>query len=307
MQIVSEFTSKKIYGLAGVLLLIVLAFCLRQVFAGRWILPQYFSVGPVEIHFYGIFMALAVAAGYFLAIKRAAKYGINIEQADGIIFWMVVGGFIGARLYHVLSSFSYYYIHPVDALKIWNGGLSIYGAVIGGVATLLFVRKIFNFPTFVKTSADRQFSIFKMLDWLAPSLILGQIIGRFGNFFNYELYGYPTNLPWKMYVPPQFRLAPYQGFSYFHPLFLYEALANAVILFLLLKIIKPAKAGALFFWYLLLYNAVRFGLEFLRVDSTYFHGIRVNAYASLILCVIASIYLFLPWQNTINSSPSPSA
>lgn len=248
----------------------------------HFIVPQYFTVGPLEIHYYGIFMALAVVAGYFLAVKRAGKYGINLERADNIIFWLIIGGFVGARLYHVLSSFGYYYIHPIDILKLWNGGLSIYGALIGGFLTLLLLE-----------GAPQRGALLTKLDWLAPSLILGQIIGRFGNFFNYELYGYPTGLPWKMYVPPQFRLAPYQNFNYFHPLFLYEVLANAAILFLLLKVIKPAKAGALFFWYLLLYNAVRFGLEFLRVDSTYLAGIRVNAYVSLLLVFISAIFLIV--------------
>ncbi len=226
------------------------------------------------MHYYGVFMALAVAAGYWLAVKRSKKYGISLDQADKIIFWVIIGGFLGARLYHVLSSFGFYSAHPLDMLKVWNGGLSIYGALIGGVVAVLVTR-----------------GALVTLDWLAPSLLLGQIIGRFGNFFNYELYGYPTGLPWKMFVPPQFRLTGYQNFNYFHPLFLYEALANAIILFLLLKFIRPAKKGALFFWYLLLYNAVRFGLEFLRIDSTYIEGVRVNAYVSLLLVIIAVIFL----------------
>lgn len=251
----------------------------------HFILPKYFTVWSLKIHYYGVFMAVAVAAGYWLAVKRSSKYGINQKQADNIIFWLIIGGFIGARLYHVLSLFSYYYIHPLDILKIWNGGLSIYGALIGGVVALLLQGRSLNPRT--------------ALDWLAPSLLFGQIIGRLGNWFNYELYGYPTNLPWKMYVPPQFRLPGYQNFSFFHPLFLYEILANIIILFFLLKIIKSAKAGALFFWYLLLYNAVRFGLEFLRVDSTYLSGIRINAYVSLSLVVISLIYLmkFYWWRD----------
>ena len=169
-------------------------------------------------------MALAVLAGFYLALRRAPQYGINLTDAEDIIFWLIIGGFIGARLYHVASSFTYYLHHPLQSLEVWKGGLSIYGAVIGGICTLWLIKKLLPIAC----------SLFTLLDWLAPSLVLGQIIGRFGNFFNYELYGYPTNLPWKMFVPLSFRLPGYQNFSYFQPLFLYEVLANLIILSLLL-------------------------------------------------------------------------
>lgn len=270
-------------------------------------------------------MALAVLAGFYLALRRAPQYGINLTDAEDIIFWLIIGGFIGARLYHVASSFTYYLHHPLQSLEVWKGGLSIYGAVIGGICTLWLIKKLLPIAC----------SLFTLLDWLAPSLVLGQIIGRFGNFFNYELYGYPTNLPWKMFVPLSFRLPGYQNFSYFQPLFLYEVLANLIILSLLLWWSSPRKEkapeqvtrsghgairflqrgllfsceggwafgklsrvaatpGALFFSYLLLYNGVRFLLEFIRIDSTYFRGIRINAYISLLLVLIAVGFLMRP-------------
>lgn len=258
-----------------------MAVFLARVFAGKLLLPQYFLLGPIEVHYYGIFMAAAVLSGYLLAVNRAKFYNLSITQADRIIFWLVVFGFIGARLYHVASSANYYWQHPLEMFKVWEGGLSIYGAVIAGVIFVYFISKTYNLkPT-------------TLLDWLAPSLLLGQIIGRFGNFFNYELYGYPTNLPWKMFVPEQFRYTAYASFQYFHPLFLYEALGNAIILFILLKKFgEKSIKGTLFFWYLLLYNALRFFLEFLRIDSTFLNGVRINAYVSLALVFVSVFALF---------------
>jgi len=263
-----------------ILLLIVLVYSLSRVFSGAWILPQSFSVGALTIHYYGIFMASAVAAGYLLAIKRAKNFGIQADQADVIIFWLVIGGFVGARLYHVLSSIEYYSHHAIDIFKVWNGGLSIYGAVLSGLVCVLLFAKSYKLKALY------------LLDWLTPSLVLGQIIGRFGNFFNYELYGYPTHLPWKMFVPVQFRGIAYQNNAFFHPLFLYEAIGNAIILFILLKVLKKPLPGALFLWYVLLYNVLRFFLEFLRIQSTIAFGLRINAYVSLVLAIAAVALLW---------------
>jgi phosphatidylglycerol:prolipoprotein diacylglycerol transferase len=301
---------------AGVLLfLVLLVYFLRQVFSGALILPQTFSIGPLTIHYYGVIMALAVAAAFYFAIKRSEQYGINPRLAEDLLFWLIIGGFIGARLYHVASSFGYYYIHPIDILKVWNGGLSIYGALIGGLITLWIYKKLSTFWKSTEALAkERSLQLLTLLDWLAPSLVLGQIIGRFGNFFNYEAFGYPTNLPWKMFVPFRFRPITYQSFSFFHPFFLYEVLGNLVILFFLAKIEKflsvkgkpySAKAsavakamadkspGKLFFSYLLLYNSLRFCLEFLRVDSTFIGVFRLNAIVSLVLVLIAACILLL--------------
>lgn len=253
-----------------------LAYFLSRVFSGRLILPQTIIFGPLVFRYYGLFMALAAAFGFYLAQKRAKRYGITGRQAESLMLWLIMGGFLGARLYHVFSSFAYYSRNPIDALKVWNGGLSIYGALLGGLITLLLYKKL--------TAYGLQ--LITLLNWLAPSLLLGQIIGRFGNFFNYELYGYPTSLPWKMFVPGGFRSPGFINSSFFHPLFLYEQLGNLLILFYILRREKRGKKD-LFVWYVLLYNILRFALEFIRIDSVFWGNIRVNALVSLLLALIA--------------------
>lgn len=277
---------KPVLILASLVVALAAGYGIIRVFSGNWILPQDFYLGPLKIRYYGLCMALAVLAGYLLARSRAQTFGLALTQADDIVFWSIVGGFIGARLYHVASSFPYYVQQPVDILKVWNGGLSIYGALIGGFIAVVVCIKVLRIP----------FSILRVADWLTPSLLLGQIIGRFGNFFNYELYGYPTQLVWKMFVPSQFRYNGFEQFSFFHPLFLYEAVINAIFLFFLLKLEKKKKIftvpGALFFSYVFLYNIARFCLEFLRIDSTIYHTIRINAVVSAVL-VCASLAAFI--------------
>ena len=257
--------------------LIGLAFALVMfvwpVFSGRLILPQTFSLGPITIRYYGIMMALAVASGWKLAEKRMNRFGIEGAAAQDVLFRIIVGGFIGARLYHVLSSFDYYRDHIIEILKVWQGGLSIYGAVLGGLITLLLCKRILNF-----------------LNLLTPSIILGQIIGRLGNLFNYEAFGYPTNLPWKMFVPESFRPFDYQAFGFFHPWFLYEQIGLIIIFFIIQKL-ESRGSGYLFIYYLLLYNILRFGLEILRVDSTFIGQFRLNSIVSFILIIITVIIL----------------
>ncbi len=278
--------------------LFVLALLLLHVFSGSWIAPQFFSIGPLTIHYYGITMALAVGAAWWFASKRAVHYGLTQDQVDTLSVWLVLGGLVGARLYHVASSWQYYWQYPLESVKIWHGGLSIFGALLGGFVVLL----IFGFKRNLKTTHNLQPTTYNLLDWLAPSVLLGQIIGRFGNFFNYEAFGYPTSLPWKMFVPEYFRPSTFLSASYFHPLFLYEALGNAVILLVLMYFFRPGRrqkfdsrmtAGALFFSYLLLYNVLRFAIEHLRIDSTFlFHNIRLNALVSGVLVIIAAAGLY---------------
>ncbi len=306
-------------------------YLLYRVFSGSLILSQFFSLGFLNIRFYGIFIALAAAAGFYLALARAEKFGIEKKQAEDILFWTIIAGFIGARIYHIFSSWQFYLNHPADILKVWNGGLSIYGAVFGGVLSLVLCRKLFTF----------HFPLFTLFNWLTPSLIVGQIIGRFGNFFNYELFGYPTTLPWGMFVPRHFRPVGFADQVFFHPLFLYEQLGLVVILFFIFYLEKKATSAgtntrsvalsqpgaspadffkgnnevfiktvdvsqninmqnnaqksswaSLFLSYLLLYNILRFGLEFLRIDTVYLGNIRQNALVSLVLAVVSLLLIY---------------
>lgn len=254
-----------------------------MVFSGNLILPQFFRLGSFVFRYYGIIMAIAVLAGWFLAKKRASKYGINGQIADDIIFWTVLGGFLGARVYHIFSSFEFYLKHPINVFKIWQGGLSIFGAILGGVIMLFIFKKIFV----------KNLKLSAVLDWLAPSVVLGQIIGRFGNFFNYEAFGYPTNLFWKMFVPESFRPVHFFNFNYFHPWFLYEILGNCLIFFLLVKLEKKQSHISLFWVYLLCYNLLRFSLEFLRIDSIYLATLRLNTITTFSLVFLAIFVLGL--------------
>jgi len=265
------------------LLVCTVIICLYYVFSGQIILPQIFSVGSITIHYYGIIMALAVAGGFYLAEKRSEKYGIKGAAAQNVLFCIIVGGFVGARLYHVFSSFGYYQHNVIDIFKVWNGGLSIYGAIIGGLIALFLYRRLDKDALWQPKGI---FVFFVLLDWLTPSLIVGQIIGRFGNLFNYEAFGYPTNLPWKMFVPLEFRKSDFASHDFFHPWFLYEQI-GLLIVFLIVRKSEKSEKNHLFLWYLLLYNILRFGLEFLRVDSTFIGSFRLNSLTSFILIIIS--------------------
>lgn len=273
----------------GLLLIVFAGFWLYKVFRGQIVLAQFFQFGFVKIHFYGVTLALAVLSAWAVTVKRATEYSIALQVAESVVFWVIIGGFIGARLWHVLTAWEFYAANPVQVFMIWNGGLAIYGAILGGLLVLLLSAKYYQ--------AEQ--SIYDLLDWLVPGVVLGQAIGRLGNLFNYELFGYPTNLAWKMFVPENFRPETYQLVNFFHPLFLYEFLA-CVAIFLFLKKIsswqkngKKLPAGTLFFSYLLLYNVVRFLIELLRVETTIWSGIRLNLAISLMLVLVSSLWLFL--------------
>ncbi len=284
-------TTQKIivYGLPACLL----AWFLMLVFSGQIILSQSFRAGFLEIHYYGIVMALAVLAGFLYASKTAAKFGFTREQAENLSLWLIPIAFVFARGYHVASSWEYYLQHPADAFKVWQGGLSIYGAVVGGVFALVLARKFFKLKT----------SILNLLDWLAPAVLLGQVVGRFGNFFNYEAFGYPTSLPWKMFVPAAFRPAGFEAQAFYHPWFLYESLGNFLIFLALTRGFKSQKPGSLFFGYILLYNTLRFCLEFIRIDSVFIGSFRQNAVVSLGLVLIGAVGLAV--SNKKQNVPIP--
>lgn len=276
----------------GIASFFCVAWVLGPIFSGRIILPQSFVFAGLKIHLYGAIISLAVLSGYWLAMKRRNRYGVKKDDAESLIIIALVVGFVGARLYHVVSEFTFYLQHPIQIFEIWKGGLSIYGAALGGILAVYFFVKFY-----------KKYSFLQILDWLTPSVVLGQIIGRFGNFANYELYGTPTKLFWKMFIPVQFRVPPYELNQFFHPLFLYEIAGSLVILVLLLRL--RLKTGYLFLLWLFLYNILRFFLEQLRVESVIYGNIRVNALVSLVLVLGALYFSYKLWNSKQNDQSDP--
>jgi phosphatidylglycerol---prolipoprotein diacylglyceryl transferase len=237
-----------------------------------------FYLGAFAIHWYGILIALAVIAAIGIAIVEAKRRGQHTEQVFNLALIVIPLGMIGARLYHVIDKWEYYIHNP--ALIIGGQGLGIFGAIIGGAVGLIVYTKW------------KKFSTLRWLDIVAPGLILAQAIGRWGNFFNQELYGYPTDLPWAIYIDPAHRLARYETFSHFHPLFLYESLWNFLGCFLLLflgrKLRHSLLDGDIFFIYIIYYSVGRFFLEGLKLDVWTIGGIPTARWICGI-AIIASI------------------
>ena len=272
------FMEKKLWWLI-IFCLAALGWWFHSVFSGEVILSQVINLGIFQIRYYGLVLAAAIILAYVFALHRRIKFNIATPQAEKIIFYAIIGGFIGARLYHVFSEPMYYVSNPLEILAVWHGGLGIYGAIVGGVVGSWLASRT-------------QLKLLKVLDWLVPSVLIGQMIGRLGNFFNYELFGYPTNFPWKMFVPEKFRSIEFTNSIFFHPLFLYESLASLGILGILLYFEPKFKSsGSLFLWYVLLYNIVRFSLEFLRIDSEFIGVFRQNALMSLLLVIGSGIII----------------
>lgn len=257
-------------------------------------MPMGFQIGPIFVRFYGIIIMLGALAASLLAVKEAKRRDQDPELVWDGLAWVLIGGIIGARLWHIFTptpadiavglTTQYYLTHPLDALNIRSGGLGIPGAVIGGaIALYLFCRK-------------RKTSFAMWGDIAAPGLALGQAIGRWGNFINQELYGPPTDLPWGIYIEPPYRLQGYADFERFHPLFLYESLWNllnmAVLLFLQRKFVHKLKNGDLLFVYLIIYPVGRFLLEFIRLNAAEVAGINANQTVMLIVAIGAAVALF---------------
>lgn len=244
-----------------------------------------FAIGPLYIRFYGVILMLGALAGAWLATRSATRRGRDPEIVWDLLLYLIVGGVIGARLWHILTpppssvaqgiTAAFYLTHPLDAVAIWKGGLGIPGAVIGGaVALYSYTRK-------------HRLSFAEWVDISSPSLALGQAIGRFGNFFNQELYGGPTLLPWGISIDALHRVPPYADIlrypieeTRFHPLFAYESILNLANMFILLWLgmrrDSALKAGDLFLIYLVLYPTERFFLDFLRLDASMVAGVNAN-------------------------------
>ena len=254
--------------------------------------PFVMQIGPLSIRWYGLLFATAVLLGTTLANREAIRRGEDPDQLLNVIVCGVMWGLLGARLYYVLFNWGYYGTRPLKILAVWEGGLAIHGGLLAGaLATAIYtVRKKLPALTY--------------MDIMATSLPLGQAIGRWGNFFNQEAFGIPTDLPWKLYIEPYHRPPDLAAFEYFHPTFLYESLWNLLvfaILYLVLCRRLERTPGALLLCYVGLYSIGRFFVEGLRIDSLMLGPLRAAQVMSLGLIVLS--LAGLAWLRVASKRP----
>lgn len=257
-----------------------------------------FLIGPWLMRWHAFLLVLGLIAGALLAAFETKRRGHDPEVIYYFFLPLVVWGTVGARLWHILTpplssvqlglTTMYYLSHPLDALAFWVGGFGIPGAIVGGsLALLVFARR-------------QGLPFWDLADLLAPGLALAQAIGRLGNYFNQELYGVPSRLPWAIFIQPANRLIGYESIEFYHPLFAYEMILNLANMVLLLRLARKFKGrlkpGDLFLAYLAIYSIIRFALEFLRLDTALVSGININQVFFAFLFVCAGIGLYLRHQ-----------
>jgi phosphatidylglycerol:prolipoprotein diacylglycerol transferase len=260
--------------------------------------PIIFHIGPFALRWYGLLMAIAVIAGAQIASREVVRRGQKADDFWDLLIWVVLPGFIGARLYYVFiqsprNRLGEYLSDPLRILKIWEGGIHIYGGLIVGAIALFLYCRIRGLPTL------------KFLDSIVIGLPLAQAIGRWGNFFNQELYGPPTTLPWGLAIDPPHRIPPYNDLNIypdsvrFHPLFLYESLWNltgfGILFWISRRFRRQLQDGDMTLLYLIWAPLGRFWIEFLRTDSWFFPGTPFNVVhilsAIAILAAATTLYL----------------
>jgi phosphatidylglycerol:prolipoprotein diacylglycerol transferase len=254
-------------------------------------------IGTLYIRYYGIILmtgALIIAwTGEILARRRK----LDPEIVWDMFLWVVIGAVVGARIWHILTppesmvaaglTTSYYLTHPFDAVNLTKGGLGLPGGIVGGaLAMYLYCRR-------------NKLSFLLWADIAVPGIALGHAFGRLGNWVNHEVYGLPSNLPWAIYIPPEYRITQYANVDRYHPLFLYEALLNLVNFGILIyvgeKIAAKLKEGDLMLLYLVNYGTLRFFLEFLRLDWSPVAGLNINQLVAATTALVS--VLILVWRH----------
>ncbi|KQU57664.1 prolipoprotein diacylglyceryl transferase [Rossellomorea marisflavi] len=249
--------------------------------------PIAFELGPISVHWYGVIIGLGIALGMYMVIRESKRQGLHPDTFIDLLVWAIPIAIISARIYYVAFEWNNYYAdHPEDIIKIWNGGIAIHGALIGSVLTTIVFAKV------------RGLSFWKLTDIAAPSLIVGQAIGRWGNFINQEAHGREVSRQFleNLHLPRFIIDQMYIDGSYYHPTFLYESLWNVVVLILLLIIrrkVKSLRRGELFLTYVIGYSIGRFFVEGMRTDSLMlgdFRFAQVISVALIVAAIVTMIY-----------------
>ncbi|HDA1858419.1 TPA: prolipoprotein diacylglyceryl transferase [Staphylococcus aureus] len=244
----------------------------------NYIDPVAFNLGPLSVRWYGIIIAVGILLGYFVAQRALVKAGLHKDTLVDIIFYSALFGFIAARIYFVIFQWPYYAENPSEIIKIWHGGIAIHGGLIGGFIAGVIVCKVKNLNPF------------QIGDIVAPSIILAQGIGRWGNFMNHEAHGGSVSRAFleQLHLPNFIIENMYINGQYYHPTFLYESIWDVVGFIILVNIRKYLKLGETFFLYLTWYSIGRFFIEGLRTDSLMLtSNIRVAQLVSILLILIS--------------------
>lgn len=244
----------------------------------NYIDPVAFNLGPLSVRWYGIIIAVGILLGYFVAQRALVKAGLHKDTLVDIIFYSALFGFIAARIYFVIFQWPYYAENPSEIIKIWHGGIAIHGGLIGGFIAGVIVCKVKNLNPF------------QIGDIVAPSIILVQGIGRWGNFMNHEAHGGPVSRAFleQLHLPNFIIENMYINGQYYHPTFLYESIWDVAGFIILVNIRKHLKLGETFFLYLTWYSIGRFFIEGLRTDSLMLtSNIRVAQLVSILLILIS--------------------
>ena len=242
------------------------------------------SIGNFHIYWYSVLIATGIIIGLYLLLKEASKQNISKDTIIDIAFYTIIWGIIGARIYYVIFNIKPYLSNPLSILYVWEGGLAIYGGIIGGLITLAYQTK------------KKNIALGKLTDMIVPSLILAQAIGRWGNFFNQEAHGGIVTLEFlkKIHIPNFIIKGMYINGNYYHPTFLYESLwclLGFILLVIIRRLLKNSKDGTLTFIYLIWYGIGRFFIEGLRTDSLYLGIFRISQIVSIVIIIIGIIGL----------------
>ena len=254
-------------------------------------------LGPLRLNAYGLMIAIGVIAAVRIAGRRAENKGVGTtEDISSIAMWAVPAGVLGGRAYHVLTDYERFQGHWFDAIKIWEGGLGIWGGVTAGVVVGWWCAR------------RRGLDAWWIISCAAPAIAIAQAIGRWGNWFNQELFGRPTTLPWALKVSGNIaEKAGYAAGTTFHPTFLYESVGCVVLAWLLIRLerrITPAR-GRLFAWYVAGYTVLRFGTESIRIDTAHHvGGMRLNQWVAIGVFAVAVLFLVF---DRLRSQETPEA
>lgn len=249
-------------------------------------MSELFRIGNFSISTYSVCILVGVLIAGALFLLECKKYEIDLNFATNLIFWTVIFGIIGARLYYVIFNFGYYGSNPIEILKVWNGGLAIHGGLLFGLLFIILYTKKYKVRTL------------KVTDMAVVGVIIAQAIGRWGNFFNGEAFGPETTFfeLQRLHIPKFIMDGMYINGTYHHPTFLYESIACLIIFVVLIIIgrIKHVKIGQTTGIYFILYGLTRFFIESLRQDSLMFMNLKVAQLVSIIMFIVGLLLLITP-------------